>query len=79
MNDRNLTGQGGCGGIVSAVLIAIVLGVLAWVTRADAAGLDAPITVGGVLGFIGIVGGALALTALCFFVLWLFNPFRTGN
>jgi hypothetical protein len=74
----HLTRQGGCGGIVSAVLIAIVLG-LWWLTSADAAGLDQPITLGAVLGFIGIVGGIFAVAGLCLFVLWLFNPFRTGH
>lgn len=75
---NHLTRQGGCGGIVSTALIAIVLG-LWWLTRADAAGVDEPITVGAVLAFIGIVGGIFAVGALCIFVIWLFNPFRTGH
>lgn len=70
--------QGGCGGIVSAVLIAIVLG-LWWLTRAEASGLDQAITIGGVLWFVAVVGGLFALGGLAIFVVWLFNPFRTGH
>ena len=72
------TRQGGCGGIVSAGAILIIAG-LVWATHAMAAGMDQAITVGGLLMFVGIVGGLFAVVALIFFVIWLFNPFRTGH
>lgn len=42
--------------------------------------MDQAITVGGLLGFIGIGIGAVALIALALYLLNLFfNPFRSGH
>ncbi len=70
--------QGGCGGIVSAIAVLIIAG-LVWGTNAYAGGMDQAVTVGAVLVFVGIVGGLFVVVLLAFFVLWLFNPFRSGH
>lgn len=41
--------------------------------------MDKAITVGEVFGFLGVVGTGVAVIALIFFLIWLFNPFRTGH
>lgn len=41
--------------------------------------MDHAITLGEVLGFIGIVGGVIALGAVLLGVIWLMNPFRSGH
>ena len=41
--------------------------------------MEHAITLGDVLGFIGIVGGIIALGAVCLGVFWLMNPFRSGH
>jgi hypothetical protein len=37
------------------------------------------ITIGEVLGFVGVVGGIFALGALTLGIIWLMNPFRSGH
>lgn len=41
--------------------------------------MDHAITVGEVLAIIGIMAGVIAIPAVIFFVIWLFNPFRSGH
>jgi len=37
------------------------------------------ITIGEVLGAVGVVGGFILLAAIFFGIIWLLNPFRTGH
>ena len=41
--------------------------------------MDHAVTVGDIIKVISAIGIPLGLVGLCIFVIWLFNPFRSGH
>jgi len=41
--------------------------------------MNEPITIGMIVYPVLVIGGLLGITGFLFFLVWLFNPFRSGH